>query len=182
MTLTDAPIPPQPLPDPFAPLDELPSFEVRSPDFELEGPLPVSATESAGRARSPRLEWEAVPGAASYMITCFDPDAPTMAGFWHWCVTDVPASTTSLEADAGSGEPGALPTPAKAYAGDSGLARYYGAAPPAGHGPHRYYFTVTALSTAELGAPGGSTPTRVQFLSRTHALARGTTWGSHENS
>ena len=49
---------------------------------------------------------------------------------------------------------------------------YFGAAPPAGHGEHRYFFTVSALDVDSLDVQPGSTPAVLGFTLRDHLLAR----------
>ncbi len=46
---------------------------------------------------SPHLAWDDVPaGTKSFVVTCYDPDAPTGSGWWHWVVANLPADTRVL--------------------------------------------------------------------------------------
>jgi Raf kinase inhibitor-like YbhB/YbcL family protein len=117
---------------------------------------------------APQLSWSGAPEATkSYVVTCFDPDAPTPSGFWHWVALDIPASVTSLDRG------GALPEPAFSVRNDAGTTGYAGAAPPAGDRPHRYYFVVHAVDVETLGLPAQASCAVVSFNLAFHTLARG---------
>ena len=66
-----------------------------------------------------------------------------------------------------------LPDGAFHLRNDAGGSRFIGAAPPAGHGEHRYFITVHALDTADLGPADGS-PAFFGFNLASHILARAT--------
>ena len=94
------------------------------------------------------------------------------SGFWHWAVYNIPASVTSLAANAGKPDAGLLPPGAVTLPNEPRLSRYIGAAPPPGNGEHRYFFTVTALDVATLELAPGSTPAVLGFNFLGHVLAR----------
>lgn len=167
--------------DPYAELAKLRDFApltLTSPDFAPGGPLPLFAWGSArgGEDRHPTLEWGEVPaGTRSISISCFDPDAPTGSGYWHWGVYGLPADLRSLQA--GGGGLDELPAGARVIRNDSGSRKFIGSAPPAGTGVHRYFFVVDALDT-ELDLADDAPPAVLGFNRHFHALARGVLFGT----
>jgi Raf kinase inhibitor-like YbhB/YbcL family protein len=168
---------------PYDNLPQLPSFTLTSESVTDGQPLAndqVSGIMGAGGSdTSPQLSWSGFPTETkSFAVTVYDPDAPTGSGFWHWAVADLPASVTELPAGAGDG--GELPGGAVTLANDAGVKRYIGAAPPAGHGPHRYYIAVHALPVESLGLPDGATPAYLGFNLFGQAIARAVIHGTYE--
>ncbi|MGH1552444.1 YbhB/YbcL family Raf kinase inhibitor-like protein [Streptomyces sp. L7] len=101
---------------------------------------------------SPQLRWEGFPAETrSFAVTCYDPDAPTGSGFWHWTVFDIPASVTELPTGAGSGKFEDCPRAPYRCGTTTGRRTSAGRAPPPGDGSHRYVFTVYAVDTEKLG-------------------------------
>ncbi|MFZ0529939.1 MAG: YbhB/YbcL family Raf kinase inhibitor-like protein [Propionicimonas sp.] len=100
---------------------------------------------------SPQLAWSGAPeGTRSYAITCFDPDAPTGSGWWHWVVTDIPSDVTALA------EGAELPAGARTWPNDYGYPGWGGPWPPPGP-EHHYVFTVFAVGVPRLDVPDDAT-------------------------
>jgi Raf kinase inhibitor-like YbhB/YbcL family protein len=158
-------------PNPYDQLPPVASFTVRSNDVADGQPEP-KAHVGAGDNLSPHLAWDGFPdGTRSFVVTCFDPDAPTPSGFWHWLAVDLPASTTELAR--GAGNDAGLPAGAFHVRNDMGHAAYDGAAPPEGDFPHRYFFVVHAVDQDNLGIDGSVSPAVASFNLVFHTLARG---------
>src|SRR3984957_18426768 len=144
-------------PDPYEFLPKVPSFKLASTTVRNGHPLPRAQLSGifgvpGGKDISPQLSWSGFPKAAkSFVVSMYDPEAPTGSGFWHWVVEDIPATTTSLARNAGALHSVPLPAGAIQLDGDAGLPRYIGGAPPAGSGLHYYYITVTALNESSTG-------------------------------
>ena len=164
-------------PNPYDFLPPVPSFTVTSTDIADGAVLPQPHTSgkmgiAGGEDRSPQLSWSGFPeGTRGFAVTVYDPDAPTTSGFWHWAVAGIPASVTELPSGAADG---GLPEGAVQLRNDAGFAGFIGAAPPPGHGPHRYFVVVHALDTDDLGVPAEATPAYLGFNLFSHTLARGT--------
>jgi Raf kinase inhibitor-like YbhB/YbcL family protein len=146
--------------------------QAQTPTFTLSSADLVSGTFAtkfiangfgcSGQNVSPAISWSNVPvGTKSLALQLFDPDAPSGSGFWHWAVYDIPPTITSLAQGAGN-NPTQLP--AGAFGGntdflDTGVTgvngNYGGPCPPAGDAPHRYIFTLYALSVDKVEVAGG---------------------------
>lgn len=124
-----------------------------------------------GEDRSPQLSWSGAPESTkSFLVSVYDPEAPTPSGFWHWMVADIPAGTTEL--GAGISE---LPGQAWTVKNDARAAQFIGSAPPAGATDH-YAVAVQALdiaSVTELGLDAEATPAFISFNVLPHVVARG---------
>lgn len=142
------------------------TFVLTSTDFQDGDRLPQAQVFNgmghAGGNLSPQLSWSGAPdGTQSFVVTCYDPDAPTGSGWWHWVVVDLPAEASGLAQGAGSGL-AALPPPGFQTRTDFGPPGYGGAAPPPG-APHRYIFTVHALKIPTIGVSADVSPAYVGF-------------------
>lgn len=142
------------------------AFEMSSPDLKAQG-MKFSVDQGLngfgchGRNISPAILWKDVPdGTQSLALMMHDGNAPTGSGFWHWVVTNIPASSTGLPAGAGTGQ-GVLPSGAVVGSTDflntgaTGAGGYGGPCPPQGHGLHTYTFTLFALKVPDIFKAAG---------------------------
>lgn len=160
-------------PDPLELLPAAPSLVVESDDVQDGQPLAATFVHPSvgGESISPQLAWAGHPShTESFAVTCFDPDAPTGSGFWHWVLFNVPASVQELARGASSD---GLPEGAVEARNDYGELGYGGAAPPGGDIAHRYVFVVYALDVPKLELDSSASPAYVGFNLTFHTLARG---------
>lgn len=116
-----------------------------------------AAVGVGGQNISPQLSWTPGPvGTLSYAITCFDPDAPTGSGWWHWVITDIPTDISELA------EGAALPAGARTWTNDSGEPGWGGPWPPPGPA-HHYEFRVLAVAVPRLEVPDSASCAAVRL-------------------
>jgi len=151
-------------------VESLPRIELKSQDFRDAELLPTRSTED-GDGSPPPLAWD--PGTSTpsaYVIVCEDPDAPRATPFVHWLVYGIGRETRSLDSNLGDFREGL---------NDHGQRGFAPAAPPAGHGRHRYYFQIFALDR-ELTLPAGADYDRLLSAMKGHVIAWGQLVGLYE--
>lgn len=155
------------------------TFTLSSPDIYSGGSIdPVFEFDGfgcSGQNRSPALHWSGAPeGTRSFAVTVYDPDAPTGSGWWHWFVVDLPTATVHLAPGAGAQGGAGLPPPARHIRNDYGAYAWGGMCPPPGDKPHRYIFTVHALSVDRLDIPDDAPAALAGFMVNANTLDKAT--------
>ena len=134
-----------------------------------------------GGNKSPHLAWSGAPtGTKSFAVTCFDPDAPTGSGFWHWLVVNVPPEVNELALDAGNPKVRKLPKEALQTRTDFGAPGYGGPCPPPGDHPHRYLFTVFAVGADSLPVTADTSAATIGFELNFNTLAKAAIMGLYK--
>jgi Raf kinase inhibitor-like YbhB/YbcL family protein len=137
---------------------------LRSPAFGDGDTIPRVHT-CDGEDVSPPLEWSGVPSdAAELALVVEDPDAPG-GTFVHWVLWGLDAGQPGL----GQGQ---VPAGAREGRNDFGRIGWGGPCPPRGSDPHRYVFTLLALSDP-LTVEAGASADTVKRAAEGEALAEG---------
>lgn len=153
------------------------TFTLSSSDISANKPLSekhvFQGFGCSGANISPQLSWHNPPaGTKSFAITVYDPDAPTGSGWWHWTVVNIPADVYAIAAGAGAQKQAKLPEGAVQGRNDFGFSGFGGACPPAGAKPHRYQFTVWALSSDKLPIDSNASGALVGFMLNSNVIAK----------
>jgi Raf kinase inhibitor-like YbhB/YbcL family protein len=171
--------------NPYENLPPAASFSLTSSDLregeKLAMPQVSRIFGAGGEDVSPQLSWSGFPSdTKSFVVTMCDPEAPTVTGFWHWAVVNIPAHVTELPTGAGDESGSGLPPGAFQLPNDARTARYVGAGPPEGHGRHRYIFAVLALAAEKIEIDREATPALLMFNLFSGTLGRAFLEGWYE--
>ena len=144
-------------------------LDVSSTAFAANAEIPVVHT-CEGANTAPPLAWSGTPSATkSFAVIVDDPDAPDPAApkrTWvHWVLMNLPATATTIPADAVAGK------------NDFGKTEWGGPCPPIGR--HRYFFKVYALDATGLGKVGMTKPELLDAI-KDHVVARGELVGTYQ--
>lgn len=144
------------------------NWELTSSAFTNGQRIPVNYTGD-GAGVSPPLSWTRPPeGAQELVLICGDLDAPR-GPFTHWVLYGLSPEVTALPE--GLPRQGTVASPACLQGPNSaGQTGYLGPAPPPGK-PHRYQFTLYALS-AKLGLSAGADKAQVLRAMEGKVLAK----------
>jgi Raf kinase inhibitor-like YbhB/YbcL family protein len=150
-------------------------FTLVSPDIGADKDMAIDQVFNGfgcqGKNLSPALFWSGAPaGTQSFAVMVHDPDAPTGSGFWHWVVYNIPASATSIPAEAGDAKKKIMPAGIVQGRTDWGTTGYGGPCPPPGKA-HHYHFRVFALKVPKLDLPADATAAMVGFNVNANKLA-----------
>lgn len=153
----------------------LAKFTLKTTSFDSGKKIPekyvFNGFGCSGENISPALEWSGAPeGTKSFVITVYDPDAPTGSGWWHWTVANLPATTSSLAEGASNKDK--LPQKAVEGRTDYGRPGYGGPCPPKGDRPHRYVFTVYALKTESIPVDAEASGAVVGYYSNANKIGK----------
>jgi Raf kinase inhibitor-like YbhB/YbcL family protein len=146
-------------------------FTLASPDLKEGATVGdkhvFKGMDCTGENISPGLSWKDAPkDTKSFVLTVYDPDAPTGSGWWHWTVYNIPATATEIPE-------GKVPEGAVEGRTDFGKPGYGGPCPPPGDKPHRYVFTLYALKTDKIDVPPDASAAMVGFYANNKQIQLG---------
>jgi Raf kinase inhibitor-like YbhB/YbcL family protein len=170
--------------DPYDLLPPVPAFTLASDHVRDGQPLPDRHVHpsAGGNNLSPALTWHGAPASTrSYAITCYDPDAPSGSGFWHWFLLNLPATSTGLPLGAGRGDGEHLLDTAYHLRNDFGVRAYGGPTPAPGDPAHRYVFAVHALDLDSLDLDPHTSAGYAGCTLTAHTVARGVLRATYEH-
>lgn len=150
-------------------------FTLSSPHLNDGGPMAKQQVFNGfgctGSNVSPALHWDRPPaGTKSFAVTCYDPDAPTGSGWWHWVVFNLGPDVRALPENSGDPAGSAAPAGCIQSMTDFGKTGYGGACPPQGDSAHHYIFTVYALDVESLPLEASAPAAMVGFYIHQHAI------------
>lgn len=125
-----------------------------------------------GENISPDLSWSNAPeGTQSFALQVHDPDAPTGgSGWWHWVIINIPATVNQLPSGLSTEQYLAEIGGARQINTDFSAPGWGGPCPPQGCDPHRYIFTLHALSVEKLELPDNATAALAGFMINAHSI------------
>jgi len=133
-------------------------------------------TNQGGNNLNPDLAWTNIPGAKSYVLLVFDPDAPS--GTWiHWLLPNIPPKIKKIPSLPASDNKSLEVYGVKIKQGKNSWGKYgyIGPCPPPGN-PHKYYFVVYALDKV-IDDPGNNTEEFLQKV-KGHVIGKGNLMGT----
>lgn len=135
--------------------------------------LMFNGINCTGENISPQLFWEDAPEKTkSFAVTIYDSKAPTLSGWWHWIIFNIPASVNELEEDAGNVSKSVAPQGSIQSKTDFGTYGYGGPCPPENDPAHPYMVTVYALDIENLGLDKDASPALISFNLEQHAIEK----------
>ena len=151
------------------------TMQLTSGTLQPNQPIPTKHT-GEGADTSPPLQWTGAPaGTKSFALIGDDPDAPGRT--WvHWVIYNIPATTSELPEGVAKTDTVAG---AKQGVNDFGKIGYNGPLPPRGHGQHRYFFKLYALSS-ELDLKPRATKKQLEDAMQGKILAHTDLVGTYE--
>lgn len=151
------------------------NFTLKSNTLRGQGTMKMmfNGMHCTGNNVSPQLYWEEAPAnTKSFAVTIHDPKAPTLSGWWHWVIFNIPPDVNVLKEGAGDVSKDIAPKGAVQSKTDFGMNGYGGPCPPANDPAHPYMVTVYALDIEDLGLDKETGPAMVSFTLEQHAIAK----------
>lgn len=153
------------------------AFKISSSDIKANSKIAnkyvFSGFGCTGKNISPEVSWQNAPsGTKSFALTVYDPDAPTGSGWWHYLAVNIPANYNKLSSNFAAQNSFVTTDNILQIRNDFGIYKFGGPCPPKGDKPHRYIWTVHALSVEKLEISQDATAALAGFMINANSIAK----------